>query len=78
MTEIRYSRGAYTASPCRACRAPKPVRLYLCGNCWGQLPAPAQRALKRSGDRGAALRRLRELQQQIDDGRALSEIEVTP
>lgn len=70
--------GILASSPCRSCRTPKPVRLYLCGNCWDQLPPATQRALKRSGDRGAALSRLRQLHQQIDGGRALPDIEVTP
>jgi hypothetical protein len=61
---------------CRACRAPKPPRLYLCWSCWGQLPPAARRALNRRDSRSVA--RLRELHQQLEGGRALTEIQVTP
>ncbi|MBA0053483.1 hypothetical protein E0L36_22165 [Streptomyces sp. AJS327] len=70
-------RGAYTATPCRACRTPKPSRLYLCGNCWEQLPPAARRALTARGDRVRALARLRELHTHIDAGLPLGELEIT-
>jgi len=63
-------------TPCRNCRTPKPPRMYLCGNCWSLLPAPTRRALNRR-DKTAFLR-LRELHQQIDGGRPLADITVTP
>jgi hypothetical protein len=63
-------------TPCRKCKTPKPPRMYLCGNCWGQLTLAARRALNRSDS--AALLRLRELHQQVDGGRPLAEIAVTP
>lgn len=65
-----------TTTPCRSCRAPKPARMYLCRSCWDQLPAPTRRALNQR-DRHA-YGRLRDLHQQLDGGRALREIEVTP
>ncbi|WP_019548540.1 hypothetical protein [Streptomyces sulphureus] len=70
-------RGAYTATPCRSCRTPKPSRLHLCGACWGQLPAAARRALNARGDRVRAIARLRELHDHIDAGRPLGELEIT-
>jgi hypothetical protein len=72
----RTPRGAYTATPCRACRTPKPSRHYLCPSCWGQLPDAARRALNRRD--GKAFARLRELHAHIDAGRALGELEITP
>lgn len=65
-----------TTTPCRSCRTPKPVHMYLCRNCWVSLSAPARRALNRRDSQ--ALARLRELHQQIDGGRNLTDIEVTP
>ena len=70
-------RGAYTATPCRSCRTPKPVRLYLCPACWGMLPPAARRLLNDSRDRGRALARLRELHAHIDAGLPLGELEIT-
>ncbi|MEV0114651.1 hypothetical protein AB0H77_15565 [Streptomyces sp. NPDC050844] len=63
-------------TPCRSCRSPRPPRMYLCGNCWSQLPAAARRALNRKDSR--AIARLRELHTQLDAGVPLSEIQVTP
>lgn len=68
-------RGAYTASPCRSCRKPKPVRLYLCGNCWDQLTPAARRALKFRDCQ--ALARLRQLHAHIDSGLPLADLEIT-
>jgi hypothetical protein len=62
--------------PCRVCRTPKSTRLYLCRNCWTQLSPATRRALNRHD--GRAVARLRELHAQIDGGRALADIEVTP
>lgn len=75
MTGGQPPRGAYTATPCRACRAPKPSRWYLCGACWALLPAPARTALNQRGDK--ALARLRELHTHIDSGRPLAQLEIT-
>lgn len=63
-------------TPCRACRTPKPVRMYLCGGCWGRLSRPARRALNRRD--GQARARLRELHVQLDAGVPVAEITVTP
>ncbi|MET9321927.1 hypothetical protein ABZX75_17295 [Streptomyces sp. NPDC003038] len=68
-------RGAYTATPCRACRIPKPPHLYLCGACWGALPAAARRALNKRD--GRAFARLRELHAHIDSEQPLEELEIT-
>ncbi|MFF4292175.1 hypothetical protein ACFY0N_00795 [Streptomyces vinaceus] len=76
MTGGTYPRGAYTASPCRSCRHPKPVRWYLCGRCWEALPAAARRLLNRRDDRAPA--RLRELHAHIDSEQPLEELEITP
>lgn len=62
--------------PCRSCRGPKPPGKYLCLNCWSLLTNAARAALTRR-DR-LSLARLRELHTQIDGGRALAEIRVTP
>ncbi|BBA98289.1 hypothetical protein RVR_4422 [Actinacidiphila reveromycinica] len=75
MTGQSLPRGAYTATPCRACRTPKPARWYLCGGCWAALPAPARRALNRRD--GHALARLRELHAHIDSEQPLNELEIT-
>jgi hypothetical protein len=71
----RTPRGAYTATPCRACRTPKPSRFYLCPTCWAQLPETARHALNRRD--GQALARLRELHHHVDSGRPLAELEIT-
>ncbi|WP_055529731.1 hypothetical protein [Streptomyces graminilatus] len=63
---------AVTTTPCRACRTPKPVRMYLCADCWDRLPRPARRALTRRD--GQALARLRALHTQLDAGTPLPEI----
>lgn len=76
MTGQSLPRGAYTATPCRACRAPKPSRWYLCGACWAALPEAARRALNRRD--GRAFARLRELHAHIDSGQPLEELEITP
>ncbi|MFD6935286.1 hypothetical protein ACFWAP_03890 [Streptomyces goshikiensis] len=75
MTGQSLPRGAYTASPCRACRHPKPVRWYLCGGCWAALPEKARRALNRRD--GQALARLRQLHAHIDSEQPLEELEIT-
>jgi hypothetical protein len=69
-------RGAYTATPCRSCRTPKPSNWYLCGACWNALPAPARRALNKRD--GKAVPRLRELHAHIDSEQPLEELEITP
>ncbi|MFP3986927.1 hypothetical protein U9R90_05370 [Streptomyces sp. E11-3] len=63
-------------TPCRSCRAPKPPRMYLCGNCWGALPTPARRALSRHDSKAFA--RLRELHRQLDADVPVAEVQVTP
>jgi hypothetical protein len=63
-------------TPCRSCQTQKPVRLYLCPGCWGQLSPAARRALNRRGDQ--AVTRLRELHRQVDTGVPLGEVHVTP
>ncbi|MEU6929016.1 hypothetical protein AB0A05_07610 [Streptomyces sp. NPDC046374] len=73
---MKAPRGAYTASPCRSCRTPKPSRWYLCGACWNALPTPARRALNRCDSRAFA--RLRELHAHLDSGLPLEELEITP
>lgn len=67
-------RATYTATPCPACRSPKPSRLVLCGTCWDQLPTPARRALNRRDNR--TLARLRALHAFILSGRPLAELEI--
>jgi hypothetical protein len=62
-------------TPCRSCQAQKPLRLYLCPACWGQLPALARRALNQRDSK--AIARLRELHHQIDAGVPLGEVRVT-
>jgi len=62
--------------PCRSCRTPTPIRLYLCTACWGLLSAPTRRALNRRDSQARG--RLRELHHQIDAGVPLGEIRVTP
>lgn len=62
---------------CPACRtSPRRPGQYLCPDCWGQLPARAQRSLNRR-DR-LALPRLRELHDQLAEGIPLTEIDVAP
>ena len=68
-------RGAYTATPCRACRTPKPSRWYLCGSCWDQLTPAARNALNRADSH--ALSRLRQLHAHIDAGRPLPDLVIT-
>lgn len=65
-------------SPCRSCRAPRPPRMYLCGNCWSQLSTAARRALNRKDVHPRPIVRLRELHRQLDAGVPLTEIQVTP
>lgn len=67
-------RGAYTATPCRACRTPKPSRWYLCGTCWDALPQATRRALNHAD--GYALARLRQLHAHIDAGLPLTELAI--
>ncbi|WP_433856724.1 hypothetical protein [Streptomyces kronopolitis] len=73
----RTPRGAYTGSPCRSCRRPKPSRLYLCAGCWFQIPAAARRALSERGDRARAIARLRQLHDHIDAEQPLGDLEIT-
>lgn len=63
-------------TPCRHCRRPKPVRRYLCLNCWEMLPPVTRRSLGRRDTR--ALARLRELHRQLDAHLPLPEILVSP
>jgi hypothetical protein len=67
--------GAYAATPCRACRTPKPSRWYLCGSCWGLLTPATREALNRADSH--ALSRLRQLHAHIDAGRPLPELVIT-
>lgn len=67
--------GAYTATPCRSCRSPKPSRCYLCGACWAALPEPTRRALNKRD--GRALARLGALHAHIDNEQPLNELEIT-
>lgn len=71
----RTPRGAYTATPCRSCRKPKPSRLYLCPDCWDQLTPEARRELNKLD--GQALARLRTLHAHIDSGLPLADLEIT-
>ena len=48
---------------------------YLCGVCWGSLPALTRRALSRRDTKATA--RLRQLHSQLGAGTPLSEIKVT-
>ncbi|MFC8463372.1 hypothetical protein [Streptomyces sp. NPDC057250] len=75
MADRSRPRGAYTATPCRACRTPKPARLYLCDACWSALPAKARRLLNIRD--GKAINRLRELHAHIDSEQPLEELEIT-
>lgn len=70
------ARAPAMTTPCRSCQTPKPLRLYLCPGCWGQLPPAARRALNQRGDH--AVTRLRELHRQVDAGVPLCEVQVTP
>lgn len=72
----RTPRGAYTATPCRSCRKPKPSRFYLCPDCWAQLTPAARRALNVRD--GQALARLRQLHNHIDSELPLADLEITP
>jgi hypothetical protein len=72
----RPRRGAYTATPCRACSKPKPSRFYLCARCWLLLPDLTRQALERRDDQ--ALARLRALHAHIDSGHPLADLEITP
>ncbi|MEW2068445.1 hypothetical protein [Streptomyces sp. NPDC007346] len=76
MTGRSRPRGAYTASPCPACRAPKRSRWYLCGHCWNALPEPVRTALNLHDDQ--AHRRLRELHAHIAAGLPLGQLEINP
>lgn len=62
--------------PCRVCRTPRPRRMYLCRDCWFELPELARRALNRRDSRAFA--RLRELHKQIDAGVPLTGIRISP
>lgn len=62
---------------CPGCRnGVKGTGKYLCYDCWGQLPLPARRALKRTDMK--AMARLQELYAQIRGGKPLAEIKVMP
>lgn len=67
---------ALMSTLCRVCRGAKQPRTYLCGNCWGRLPAAARRLLNRRDSR--AFGRLRELHRQLDADVPLEEIAVSP
>jgi len=64
-----------TRCPCCSARDKGPNK-FLCVECWGQLPLPARRALKRTDTR--AMPRLRELYDQIYERVPLTEIVITP
>lgn len=51
---------------------------YLGKNCWDQLNSRAKRALKKQDGFRLPVQRLRELMDQINGGRALGDIEITP
>lgn len=61
---------------CVACDQPRRAGHYMCGSCWRALPAAARAALNKKDN--LALERLRELLDQLRDGRTLAEIQVTP
>lgn len=61
---------------CRSCGATKKRGHYLCGACWYGLNATTRRRLWKTD--GQAMERLMDLYDQIDAGRPLPEIEVTP
>lgn len=63
-------------TPCPCCGAVRRRNQYLCTSCWDQLRAWVKNALRKKDD--LALRRLRELYDQIASDRPLNEIEVTP
>lgn len=51
---------------------------YLGKNCWDQLSPRAKRSLSKTDGFRMPIQRLQELIDQINGGRALSEIEITP
>lgn len=63
-------------TPCPNCGAERRRNQYLCTSCWDQLRVWVKSALRKKDD--LALRRLRELYDQIANDRPLNEIEVTP
>lgn len=58
------------------CGAARRKRQYLCTSCWDQLRVWVKDALDKKDD--FAFQRLQELYDQINNGRPLNEIEVTP
>lgn len=65
--------------PCRACKAPRNPRHYLCPDCWAALPGDTRRLLNQRGPH--ALARLRRLHDQIDRGiplRVICVMDPTP
>lgn len=62
-------------APCPSCGAQRRRGQYLCTSCWDQLRVWVKNALKKTDT--LAGDRLRELYDQIHDGRPLNEIEVT-
>ncbi|WP_086019962.1 hypothetical protein [Wenjunlia vitaminophila] len=62
--------------PCPACHTrPRRPGQYLCGPCWGSLPAPTRRALTRRD--GRAYARLRALHVALEAGTPLVDIRIT-
>lgn len=63
-------------TPCPSCRGHRGRGKYLCRSCWEQLTPAARRALRRRDD--LAVRRLKELVDQLVEERPLDRIEITP
>jgi hypothetical protein len=64
------------ATRCPGCQQKRRQGQYLCRFCWDQLPEPVQRLLTLRD--GMPHRRAAQLFEQIRQGRALSDVEVTP
>ena len=63
-------------TPCPCCGAARRRMQRLCTSCWNQLRVWVKDALKKQD--GLSARRSEELREQIQAGRPLKEIEVTP
>jgi predicted amidophosphoribosyltransferase len=61
---------------CPSCSDSLPPGKYLCRTCWGYLPSPAQRALRKR-DR-LAIQRYQELTRQLEAGASLDTIAISP
>jgi hypothetical protein len=60
---------------CPACSGTKPAGKYLCHGCWYTLRPPVRAALSRRDD--LAVRRLSDLLEQLRNGVALHQIQIT-